>query len=197
MPHEPDAIYSDGLSEPHARPGLLAGDDSTMPVNHIIPPSGSAGGVQQAQLQPTQDMVPGRGVQGGHSGKRGEREGETNGNQWAHGLFSCFGDCGTCIFSCFCPCMAFGKNRQRLDYLQDHGAADPEKGGYGLNEDCLWHCGFSCCGYWAWILQFPTRGNIRERRRIRGTVVRDCLTAYFCTPCELTQESRELEVEEQ
>ncbi|KAF8841119.1 hypothetical protein BDN67DRAFT_902116, partial [Paxillus ammoniavirescens] len=45
------------------------------------------------------------------------------------------------------------------------------------------------------ILRFPRRGTIREHRRIKGSI--DCLTAYFCTPCELTQESRELDAEEQ
>ncbi|KIJ12273.1 hypothetical protein PAXINDRAFT_83215 [Paxillus involutus ATCC 200175] len=131
-----------------------------------------------------------------HSEKHGEQGGARNG-KWTHGLFSCFGDCGTCILACCCPSMSFAKNTHRLDYLQDHGVADPEKGGSGVNQECLFHCCLTCCGGWGWILQFPVRKTIRERRRIEGGVVLDCLTAYFCTPCELTQESRELDAEEQ
>ncbi|KIJ63866.1 hypothetical protein HYDPIDRAFT_91654, partial [Hydnomerulius pinastri MD-312] len=117
---------------------------------------------------------------------------------WKHNLFSCFGDAGpVSLVACFCPCILFGKNRQHLDYLQDRGAADPEKGGSGLNEDCLWHRGFTMCGNWGWVLQLPTRELIRDRRRISGNVVGDWLIAYFCIPCELTQESRELELDEQ
>lgn len=40
------------------------------------------------------------------------------------------------------------------------------------------------------------RREVRERYAIRGTPVEDCLTAAFCTPCALTQESHELAEEE-
>jgi PLAC8 family len=37
---------------------------------------------------------------------------------------------------------------------------------------------------------------MRERYAIRGHVVKDYLASYFCTPCALTQERREVELEE-
>lgn len=40
------------------------------------------------------------------------------------------------------------------------------------------------------------RGNLRNRYRIEGGGCGDCCTAWCCAPCELTQESRELELEE-
>ena len=40
------------------------------------------------------------------------------------------------------------------------------------------------------------RRTIKERYNIKGGAVQDCCIAYWCTPCELTQESREIELEE-
>lgn len=41
-----------------------------------------------------------------------------------------------------------------------------------------------------------TRANTRARYRIKGNGGGDCLAVFCCTPCELTQESREIELEE-
>lgn len=46
-------------------------------------------------------------------------------------------------------------------------------------------------------LQIGNRGSIRERYRIKGGSFGDCCTVFCCSPCELTQESRELDLEEQ
>jgi Cys-rich protein (TIGR01571 family) len=45
-------------------------------------------------------------------------------------------------------------------------------------------------------LQMGNRSGIRARYQIDGSGCGDCLTACCCTPCELTQGSRELELEE-
>jgi Cys-rich protein (TIGR01571 family) len=44
--------------------------------------------------------------------------------------------------------------------------------------------------------QIPTRAEARERYGIRGDVYGDCLTSWCCRPCSLTQERREIELEE-
>ncbi|KAG1725625.1 uncharacterized protein EDB91DRAFT_1062087, partial [Suillus paluster] len=98
--------------------------------------------------------------------------------------------------SCWCPCIMYGKNRQRLDHLQDNDTADPEHGGSGCGPDCVMHLLLNFCGGFGWVLQVGQRGTLRTRYHIDGNLVNDCLTAYFCTPCELTQESRELQEEE-
>lgn len=41
------------------------------------------------------------------------------------------------------------------------------------------------------------RGNTRARYNIKGGGLGDCCTAFCCLPCDLTQESREIELEEQ
>ena len=37
---------------------------------------------------------------------------------------------------------------------------------------------------------------MRERYGIRGNIVTDGLASFFCNPCALTQERREVELEE-
>ena len=48
-------------------------------------------------------------------------------------------------------------------------------------------------------VQIGTRADIRARYGIRGGTVGDngdCLVSYFCHSCSLTQERREIELEE-
>ena len=44
--------------------------------------------------------------------------------------------------------------------------------------------------------QLRPREEIRQRYGIRGGPFLDCLTSQFCNPCALTQERREIELEE-
>jgi Cys-rich protein (TIGR01571 family) len=41
-----------------------------------------------------------------------------------------------------------------------------------------------------------SRGDVRRRYRIRGGGCGDCMAAWCCGPCEITQESLELQEEE-
>ena len=49
--------------------------------------------------------------------------------------------------------------------------------------------------HWA-TAQLQPRLEMRERYGIRGTLINDALTSFCCTPCALTQERREVEMEE-
>lgn len=44
--------------------------------------------------------------------------------------------------------------------------------------------------------QLRTREEVRERYGIRGAVFSDCLSSWLCGSCALTQERREIELEE-
>jgi len=44
--------------------------------------------------------------------------------------------------------------------------------------------------------QLRTREEVRERYGIRGAAFGDCLSSWCCRPCALTQERREIELEE-
>ncbi|KAJ8583475.1 PLAC8-domain-containing protein [Rhizopogon salebrosus TDB-379] len=117
-------------------------------------------------------------------------------NDWRYDLFSCWDDTGTCCMSCWCPCLIYGQNRRRLDHLEENDMPHPEHGGSGMGPDCIMHVALNTCCALGWALQLGERGRLRLRYRIAGNSINDCLTAFFCTPCELTQESRELEAEE-
>jgi len=118
------------------------------------------------------------------------------GREWSNDLFDCCNEPGTCVMSWFCPCVVYAQNKQRYEHLNAKGTPDPELGGSGCNGDCMVH-GFitGCCGM-GWILQFMQRGNIRGRYNIKGGGLGDCCASFWCTPCELTQEHQELELEE-
>ncbi|KAH7929812.1 PLAC8-domain-containing protein [Leucogyrophana mollusca] len=149
---------------------------------------------REEQLQPQRGMNPYVNSRDREQGD-GSRVQRPTGIHWRYGLSSCFGDAGTCFFSSFCPCMSYANNKKRLDYLQDQGSGDPEHGCV-CNSDCCFHFGLTvCCGL-GWVLQLSTRGALRAHRHIEGNQCNDCLAAFFCTPCELTQESRELGYEE-
>ena len=44
--------------------------------------------------------------------------------------------------------------------------------------------------------QLQTRADSRERYDIRGSMVDDCFASWCCRPCALSQERREIELEE-
>ena len=128
--------------------------------------------------------------------------------EWSFGLFDCFNACNVCMpdrpiqtavyantlffagcLATLCPCVVFSRNRQRLHSLQDQGAPLPD-GSERCIKDCINGC-FIPHG-----TATHNRSNIRDRYDIRGSHGGDCLTLAFCIPCALTQERREIELEE-
>ena len=109
----------------------------------------------------------------------------------------------------FCPCITYGQNKHRYEYLNNR-QSQPDGG--CCNTNCMIHGALTSCGFgfamqvsfsifvsprWveSWICspKFFLRGEIRNSYKIKGGAFTDCLTAFCCTPCELTQESRELD----
>jgi Cys-rich protein (TIGR01571 family) len=148
------------------------------------------------QPSATQGMVVGsRG--GGNRNVRNLPVIAGRGRPWSDGLCSFSDLCGTFCLACWCPCIAYGQNKARLDYLSNHGASDPRHGGGGsCSGDCFLHgCLTSFCGI-GWVLQISTRKNTRSRYNIAGGGLEDCCTSLCCGPCALTQESKEMGLEE-
>ncbi|KZT33179.1 PLAC8-domain-containing protein [Sistotremastrum suecicum HHB10207 ss-3] len=114
---------------------------------------------------------------------------------WSNGLCSCFGSCGTCLEAAFCPCITYGRNKARLDYLRAQGKPDPS-GGECCTGDCMLHCVLTVFLGLGCLVQIGNRGRTRERYRIRGGCCGDCMASWCCQACALTQESREIEGEE-
>ncbi|KAF8157207.1 PLAC8 family-domain-containing protein [Crassisporium funariophilum] len=118
-----------------------------------------------------------------------------DGREWSNGLCGCCGDFGTCLVACCCPCIIYGKVKNRYEHLNSKGYPDPNKGGC-CSSSCMVHGLLVWCGV-GFIMQMMNRSSVRGRYNIKGGGCGDCCSAFCCTPCELTQESRELELEEQ
>ncbi|KAJ7282032.1 PLAC8 family-domain-containing protein [Mycena rebaudengoi] len=116
--------------------------------------------------------------------------------EWSHGLCDCCGACGTFCYSWWCPCIVHGKNKQRLRHLVDRGTPDPD-GGSCCSGSCWAHCCLNSFTGLGFILQMINRGDVRSRYSIEGGGCGDCCKSCCCGPCDLTQTSREIELEEQ
>ncbi|KAI0293944.1 PLAC8 family-domain-containing protein [Russula brevipes] len=113
---------------------------------------------------------------------------------WSYGLFDCFAACNLCCWATFCPCVVYGQNKRRLRHLQRQGVPLPG-GGTRINGDCRAYCCVALPCFF-WVLQMGSRIDVRNRYDIRGDGSGDCLSSLCCRPCALTQEQRELELEE-
>ncbi|KAK2464731.1 hypothetical protein APHAL10511_003307 [Amanita phalloides] len=121
----------------------------------------------------------------------------TGRREWSFGLCSCFDDCGTCVLGMCCPCMLYAQLKNRVDYLNAYGTPDPSRGGSGVDLNCLVWVGLHAVTGCGCVLQAINRGNIRNRYMIEGDGFTDFCVAGWCPACELTQEHRELDQEEQ
>jgi len=113
---------------------------------------------------------------------------------WSFGLLDCFSACGPCCLATWCPCVVYSKNRQRLHNLQYQGTPLPG-GGETYDDQCFINGGLTCLGL-GWVMQIDQRTKVRERYGISGSAVGDCLASCCCPTCALTQERREIELEE-
>ncbi|KAF8331622.1 PLAC8 family-domain-containing protein [Cantharellus anzutake] len=114
--------------------------------------------------------------------------------EWSFGTCDCFDACGTCLFACCCSCLSYGQNMSRLKHLESQGRPHPT-GGDMCNGDCcvyllLAYIGCEC------FAGMSGRSSVRRRYNIQGGGCGDCMCHTFCIPCSLTQESRELGLEE-
>ncbi|KAL5498730.1 hypothetical protein ACEPAH_2085 [Sanghuangporus vaninii] len=182
MPPVPAYGYPGQQPQPYGQPQPQMSSPPQMQQ-----PMPSTRAVQTMQPAPAPGMDI-RNVKGIPRDGNGERE-------WSHGCSDCFGDCGTCLFGWCCPCMLYSQIQTRYNHLESRGTPHPD-GGDSCGGDCFLHCLLTSCLSAGWILQIGQRQSVRQRYRIRGGGCGDCMLAWCCTPCELTQASRELELEE-
>merc|ERR1719242_189767 len=97
----------------------------------------------------------------------------TMSKEWSNGLFECFGDCGSCLYVCCCPCCAAGSIYE--------GA---EMG------SCIVGCLLFCCigEFWSCFVTGP----LRNKKGIEGSCMGDCCSFCCCQPCHMTRELREV-----
>ncbi|KAF7326517.1 HD domain-containing protein [Mycena sanguinolenta] len=98
-------------------------------------------------------------------------------------------------YACWCPCIVHGKNKQRLEHLNNNGTPAAEGG-----SACSGACWAFCCLHMftgaGCILECMNRGEVRGRYGIEGGACGDFMAAWCCLTCDLTQVSREIELEE-
>ncbi|PPQ81569.1 hypothetical protein CVT25_013412 [Psilocybe cyanescens] len=107
----------------------------------------------------------------------------------------CDHNLGTCCKALWCPCIIYGRNKARIEYLYAEEKVHPTKGGT-CSDDCVVHACLTTFCLFGWAIQIPNRASVRRRYNIEGDWLGDCAAAMFCSPCELSQESREIDLEE-
>mmetsp|Transcript_19842 Transcript_19842/g.50265 ORF Transcript_19842/g.50265 Transcript_19842/m.50265 type:complete len:240 (-) Transcript_19842:94-813(-) len=123
--------------------------------------------------------------------------------KWSSGLLTgCMGDpggCHACLYTSFCPCMAFGDITAKMQ------GGEVVLGGSWLGGcvahyllgGCITMWNLPFCNLWMWatcthLVHVPTRTAIRHRYNIPGTELGDCCEIFWCEPCALVQERKEL-----
>jgi len=146
-------------------------------------------GQQQPMAQPGMMMQPGgvRNALNKPYNKDGKRD-------WSHGLMDCFAECGTCCEAWWCPCITYGRNKTRLNALEQ-GHAHPQ-GGESCGTDCMVFALVQCFTGLGCIMQIMNHGAVRDRYAIDGNGCSDCMAVWCCHACTMTQDSREIEEEE-
>ncbi|KAJ6454354.1 PLAC8 family-domain-containing protein [Mycena sanguinolenta] len=134
-------------------------------------------------------------IGGGNRNAAGKPLNSDGKREWSHGFCGCFEECGTFCYSCWCPCIVHGKNKQRIDHLNANGTPDPD-GGSCCSGACWAFCCLHLLAGAGCILECMNRGEVRRRYGIDGGSCGDCLSAWCCPACDLTQVSREIELEE-
>lgn len=141
-------------------------------------------------MQPQQQMQ----VQVNHRNPKNLPVNGNNERTWNEGLFGCFSDMDKCCLSCWCPCIAHGKIKQRYEALESNDTPATDVGCCSTASWCYFLLGY--CG-WGCFLDFGLRGDIRRRYHIEGGMCGDLCVSYCCHICNQVQQSREIEAEEQ
>ncbi|KAH9969283.1 PLAC8 family-domain-containing protein [Lactifluus volemus] len=148
------------------------------------------------ELSNVQPQAIGQMNMGGNKNALNREIGEDGKRAWSYGLLDCFNynARGLCCLAVWCPCVVFSKTKQRLDSLHYQGTPLQDSG-ETFTVGCYFY-GLLCPCCQGWGLQVDNRTTIRDRYGIRGNYLSDFFTSWFCSPCALTQERREIELEE-
>ncbi|XP_062118274.1 protein PLANT CADMIUM RESISTANCE 7-like [Humulus lupulus] len=99
-------------------------------------------------------------------------------SQWTTGLFDCCDDSSSCMLTCCCPCVSFGRNAEIID-----------KGNASCGSAGLIYYLLCCC---ASLYSCSYRSKLRQEYSLPEEPCNDCCVHYFCATCALCQEHREL-----
>ncbi|XP_052115189.1 protein PLANT CADMIUM RESISTANCE 2 isoform X1 [Arachis duranensis] len=102
--------------------------------------------------------------------------------EWSTGLFDCLSDIKNCLITCLCPCFTFGQIAEMID--RDASSCAISGALYAMilffiGSPCLYSCIY--------------RTRMRRQFLLKETLCLDCIVHFFCEPCALCQEYRELQ----
>ncbi|GAB2269556.1 Protein CADMIUM RESISTANCE 2 [Dionaea muscipula] len=103
-------------------------------------------------------------------------------SEWSTGLCDCMSDVPNCCLTCWCPCITFGQ----IAEIVDKGSTSCGVSG-ALYAIIL---GLTGC---QWIYSCTYRSKMRLQFGLPAGTCNDCCTHFWCEPCALCQEHRELQ----
>jgi len=106
---------------------------------------------------------------------------EHEGSQWTTGLCGCLSDIPNCVFTMFCPCLAFGRVAEHLD---DGNTSC-------ITASLVWYViqQLTSCGC---IYSYAYRKKLRNKYNLPNVPFPDWFLHYFCWFCAICQETREI-----
>ncbi|KAF8157215.1 PLAC8 family-domain-containing protein [Crassisporium funariophilum] len=115
---------------------------------------------------------------------------------WSSDLCHFDRDLRICCEAFWCPCIVYGRNKARVEHLYAKEKVLPFREGGSCNHDCAVHGCLTAICCFGWALQVPSRASVRRRYDIEGDWLGDCGAALCCSSCQLSQDSREIALEE-
>ncbi len=104
---------------------------------------------------------------------------------WSSGLFACLDDWGVCCYTALCPLCAFGETHEKA--FEDTDTGCDRWGACTL----MYLAGqIVPCGHV--LVTAPTRKRLRFKYNIPNGRCGDFCTHFWCLPCAMCQESREI-----
>jgi len=102
-------------------------------------------------------------------------------DDWSTGLFGCLTDIPNCVFTMFCPCLAFGRVAEHLD----------EGNTSCITAALVWYViqQLTSCGC---IYSYAYRRKLRSKYNLPSRPLPDWFIHYFCWFCAICQETREI-----
>lgn len=101
---------------------------------------------------------------------------EHEGSQWTTGLCGCLSDIPNCVFTMFCPCLAFGRVAEHLD---DGNTSC-------ITASLVWYViqQLTSCGC---IYSYAYRKKLRNKYNLPNVPFPDWFLHYFCWFCAICQ----------
>ncbi|KAG2443545.1 hypothetical protein HXX76_001897 [Chlamydomonas incerta] len=128
----------------------------------------------------------------------------SNQEQWSTGLFDCFAQPGGGALGCvslFMPCVQYGVVAETVnnDAVPCAGEFGPAAGAFFCLDVLAGLAHVSICPGinlvpTSAILHYRLRRHLRDKYDIQGSWQRDLCTAWWCGPCALAQETREVAI---